>query len=172
MIAPAVVNDNYYSMDYGFTITDFHQSYDQPISSVNHVPYGLKQYIQTRISTAQSQLQVTILPPQISKVSHDPLYPTPVDKVNVQVSITSQTTIQSVSLKYRTATTDFVNLLMYDDGYHNDNSAGDNIYGVQIPEQPVNTIVYYYIQCEDQIGNTNVAPVQAPFNSCFYRSEH
>lgn len=63
MITPAVVADTFRSLDWDFSIQDFHQSFDAPVATErNHVPYGIKPYIQVRISSATMQLDALSSP--------------------------------------------------------------------------------------------------------------
>lgn len=57
MITPAAEADTFRSLDWDFSIADFHQSFVAPVATErNHVPYGIKPYILTRISNATMQL--------------------------------------------------------------------------------------------------------------------
>ena len=54
--------DDVYAMgDYGYTYQDFLDSYEMPFT--DHVKYGLKDYIETRVSTASDQLSLNDVPP-------------------------------------------------------------------------------------------------------------
>ena len=47
---------------------------------------------------------------------------------------------------------------MYDDGEHQDGTAGDHVYGAQIPALPAGTTVKYYITATDSAGLTTTDP--------------
>jgi len=51
---------------------------------------------------------------------------------------------------------------MYDDGAHEDGSAGDSTYGEQIPAVPQGTVMRYYVTATDDIGAESSDPVGAP----------
>jgi len=51
---------------------------------------------------------------------------------------------------------------MYDDGAHGDGVAGDNIYGAQIPAEPVGTAVSYYLSATNTSGFSTASPESAP----------
>ncbi len=88
LLAPAIEKDKFYPRDYGFTITDFNQSFDSKLS-VNHVPIGLIEYIEKRIRTTKEQLAIQDIAP-IIKVDYDAFSNT------VQVAIRDDQAVQSV----------------------------------------------------------------------------
>ena len=59
LIRPYVVSDTYYSLDYGFSMSDFDNSFTQALGG--HVDYGLKPYISTRNSSATNQIDQVAL---------------------------------------------------------------------------------------------------------------
>ena len=59
LIRPFVASDSYYALDYGFTMSDFDNSFTQSLGG--HVSYGLKPYISTRKSSALNQLDQVAL---------------------------------------------------------------------------------------------------------------
>ncbi|MDZ7336139.1 MAG: CotH kinase family protein [candidate division KSB1 bacterium] len=65
MITPAVAADSFRILDWDFSISDFHQSFETSVpTKYNHVPYGIKPYIKLRIASATSQL-ATFYPPPV-----------------------------------------------------------------------------------------------------------
>ncbi len=50
-----------------------------------------------------------------------------------------------------------VSLAMFDDGLHNDGSAGDGIYGAQIPAQTIGTVVNYTLAATDNNSTTTTS---------------
>lgn len=57
MITPAVAADSYRILDWDFSFSDFHQSFETSVpTKYNHVPYGIKPYIKLRIANATAQL--------------------------------------------------------------------------------------------------------------------
>lgn len=53
-ITPAAVSDNYRTLDYGYTIADFHNGFTQTIDG--HTPYGIKPFLETRRTNTLSQI--------------------------------------------------------------------------------------------------------------------
>lgn len=76
MLADAIGRDDYYPLSFGFTVADFHSNFDDGLSAYWHLPYGLKQYVAARTSSARSQLGIiTSLDPY--KDSALSVYPNP-----------------------------------------------------------------------------------------------
>jgi hypothetical protein len=57
---------------------------------------------------------------------------------------------------------------MHDDGAHADGSAGDRVYGAQIPAMAAGTTVTYYVAATDDLGLTSVDPLSAPSTAYSY----
>lgn len=57
LITPAVAADSFRMLDWDFSFSDFHQSFENSVATkYHHVPYGIKPYIKLRISNATAQL--------------------------------------------------------------------------------------------------------------------
>jgi len=57
---------------------------------------------------------------------------------------------------------------MVDDGAHGDGTAGDHVYGVQIPVQASGTTVNYYVTATDGTAQTTKDPANAPTSTYSY----
>lgn len=57
LVAESVENDTYFPLTFGFTYSDFENSFTQQVA--DHAPYGMKDYVTTRISYAKQQLGLT-----------------------------------------------------------------------------------------------------------------
>lgn len=68
-IYPYVQNDPYYPQDYGFTNQDFLDSYEEGLGM--HVIYGIKNYITTRISSANSQIDLNDIQPIVNYLDYN-----------------------------------------------------------------------------------------------------
>lgn len=55
LITPAALADTYRSLDYGYTVNDFYNSYTATIDG--HTPYGIKPFLSKRQSTMTEQLK-------------------------------------------------------------------------------------------------------------------
>jgi len=99
--------------------------------------------------------------PTISGVTHMPTSPTSTDSVWVTASVTDNTAVEAVMLTYY-AGNGPVDVVMYDDGTHQDGATGDHVYGGRIPAFPHQTTVTYIISAIDDTGQRTNDPVAAP----------
>lgn len=95
-LIPYREQDLYAALDYGFTTTDFIESYNAAFG--DHVTYGLKEYIEIRSNTALSQ----------TYDSHEPLpiyiyrdYTLEVDKISFRLLFDSLVTTNNVNLHFQ-----------------------------------------------------------------------
>lgn len=58
LLSDAVENDNHYPLTFGFSIDDYLNSHNRQVA--DHVPYGLRDYITTRIRTATEQASAVV----------------------------------------------------------------------------------------------------------------
>ncbi|MCH7700516.1 MAG: lamin tail domain-containing protein [Planctomycetes bacterium] len=101
-------------------------------------------------------------PPSIVDTMHTPAAPTNQDEVWVTAGVTdTDGTITDVTLTYD-AGSGSVEVTMVDDGAHQDGAAGDDVYGAQIPAQPQDTLVNYYLTATDDLGAVSMDPLGAP----------
>jgi len=99
--------------------------------------------------------------PAISNIVHNPQEPTINDEVRITARVSPGSgSIRSVKLYYTTNGI-FSSKNMYDDGFHNDNIAGDGIYGVSLPKMNSRTIIDYYILAENSSGTVAFSPQRA-----------
>ena len=97
-------------------------------------------------------------PPSITNLNHTPQYPAASDTVNAIATITDDGTIASARLYYSSLPSGASgNFQAFDDGAHNDGSAGDSVYGAAIPSQPDGNTVTYYFTATDNIDQTTTS---------------
>ena len=99
-------------------------------------------------------------PPHADWVTHDPYSPapTPQSVITIKAKVTDEAAVESVQIVYSVNDQAQGNLAMYDDGNHNDDAAGDDIWGVRIGPYPAGTIITYQVRAQDIAGNTILAP--------------
>jgi hypothetical protein len=103
-------------------------------------------------------------PPYLVGAENEPRGPDTTQTVAVRAEVEDESGIEDVQLVWSVNGEPQVMLPMYDDGVHNDYSAGDGIYGVQIGPFPVvGTVVEYQFQVTDIDENTVLAP-EYPFS--------
>lgn len=155
MIAPYVANDPYYPQDYGYTMTDFYNSYTQAID--DHVKYGLFPFLETHISSIKQQLESTEMLPVIKYISQSRTSDSVVwiqayvDVNNPPSSVKIQYTIQGQNGKVAT---------MYDDGQHQDGADGDHTFGGKIDSIPQNASVSYQVSASDANQHESIQPCE------------
>ncbi len=110
--------------------------------------------------------------PLILDAEHFPVIPNSNDSVTVTASIVDESTTGITAvLNYRVDVSvynkstyphhkpnDYSRLTMFDDGAHGDETAGDGVYGAEIPPQQNGTIIEFYIEATDAAGNSRTQP--------------
>jgi len=100
MITPWAEQDSFRTLDYGFTIPDFHQSYTPSTYSNQHVKKGLKQFINERHTSLNNQLVYEPAAPIIYDLKYEPLIPGPEDSIYVSVAAFSDVGLDSLTIAY------------------------------------------------------------------------
>ncbi|MBT3209619.1 MAG: T9SS type A sorting domain-containing protein [Bacteroidetes bacterium] len=119
---------------------------------------GISELMSARINylTGLTDFQATA--PQISNINYNPLEVTPNVQLWFNAEVNSAT---EVYLGYRNSLTEqFVKTQMFDDGSHNDGSAGDGVYGVSILVGYSNLQYYIYA---DNGSASSFSPVRAEY---------
>jgi len=114
---------------------------------------ALKTFVNTRRNYLIGNAEVAQLGPQIQSASYSNaslevfVAPTGGEEAYVNAQITSATGISKVNLYYDSGLTGtFEVTTMADDGLHNDEAAGDGIFGGSIPGFNAGTLVRFYIE--------------------------
>jgi len=119
-ITPAASSDPYYP----YEMWQFHDSYTEALGG--HVDYGLKEFVQVRISNALAQLEPYTIAPVINHVRHN--YPVLGQRPVVTAFVEDDAPGVAVWLVYSLDGVED-SVLMLDDGAHADGLAGDRVYG-------------------------------------------
>jgi hypothetical protein len=98
LIVPYALSDQYRTLDYGFTITDFMNSFTT--SSNQHVKTGIKQFIELRSNSISGQLQFVESNPIIYKIDYSPENPGPKDSIYVYVSAFAKDGIDEMKIQF------------------------------------------------------------------------
>ena len=159
MITAYVADDPYYPLDYGYDIDDFYNSFEEPIGA--HVEKGIKQYINERRISANSQVEENATIPVINYIHFD--YPLPGEDFWISAYVSAVQPLQTVRVEYQVnaGTTQYATL--FDDGDHNDKEAGDDIYGAMIPGITMNNSLSWQISATDEFGKSNILPCEPVF---------
>ncbi len=147
MITPYVENDPYYPLDYGYSVQDFHDSYQMSLGG--HVAYGLIPYINTRRSSALQQLESFQQQAIINHIRH---------KVknnghDLRIRAYVKESADSVLIIYTENGGEQQSLIMYDDGEHFDREANDGVFANSFTDIQIGTQILYQIK---SVINTNV----------------
>jgi len=98
------------------------------------VVIGIMEFVNQRQGLMNQNGEVSAQGPQISSVAHSPAIPDPGQAVWITAQVSSSGSgVADVQLHYRPVAGRFLSTTMFDDGAHNDGSAGDGVYGVQLP---------------------------------------
>ncbi len=73
-------------------------------------------------------------------------------------SVSNRVFLDQIAVRTITGSSGWTNVVMYDDGLHSDGSAGDGVFGAQIPTQTLGTVVSYYISASDSNGSATNYP--------------
>lgn len=161
MITPYAEEDLFRTLDYGYTINDFNNSYTTALG--DHVKYGLKPYISTRISSAKQQLSLSSVSPLISIVNYDKFnYSQP---FTAEIIAEDDGIITDAKMYYRFDGGEWNYVLMNDLGENNDSVAYDDVY-TGCAEAGIEVIsVDFYFELTDNNSNTTREPVQNFYNT-------
>jgi hypothetical protein len=156
MISPYVVDDPFYPLDYGYNFADFMNSYNQALGG--HVPYGLKEYVQVRKTSALNQLLLNNISPVIKYFNHS--VATPGLPYGVNAYTEDESASLTVKLVYQVNGGTIQYAPMFDDGNHFDGEAGDHIYGCFLAPLQLNTTLSWQVSSTDGQGNTSLLPCE------------
>lgn len=164
-ITPFAEADTYRTLDYGFSVADFHDSYDE--FAKGHVKYGIKDYIVTRRNSILNQLQTPNIPPIIRRVQHYPSIPPTNTPITFLATIEDDNDdFPTVILNYQLQGGDWMYATMKDDGNSNDGTANDGVYGyvLQSSDITANSTIQYYIAATDALVANNREPLVGHFS--------
>lgn len=161
MINSAAEEDFYRTLDYGFTIDDFHQSYSAQHYANQHVKNGLREFVNLRNSILPSQIYYTNAPPIVYSLQYTPHYPLSGDSVEVNASIFASAGIKNASLIYKFSEAGQENEISM--SFSPDTTLSlvfqhDN-WKVSFLTQPTNTRIYFKIKVTDSLDQTRQYPL-------------
>jgi hypothetical protein len=146
--APLIADDPYYPMDYGFTLQDYHDSFDEPLGM--HVSEGLFPYINTRKQSIEAQLESYAVQPVINYVRNN--RPQAGENLKVRAYVEGLEESDSVVVEYSLNEGPMVSKKMFDDGAHWDGDPNDGIFGATLLEMTENSLVRYQLKACNTSG--------------------
>lgn len=99
-ITTAAVGDTFRTLDYGFTVNDFINSYSATGYENQHVKFGLKQFVNQRNQSIQTQLNYKNALPITYEIKFYPEYPSPTDSIYIYASCFSNIGLTEVSIYF------------------------------------------------------------------------
>ena len=103
MITAPAIEDTFRTLDWGFTLNDFFNSYSLSAYSNQHVKNGLKQFVNLRNSSPFTQLAYLSAKPMAYKINYEPKHPGPSDTIRVYVSAFSNIGLNEVTIQFTRA---------------------------------------------------------------------
>jgi hypothetical protein len=100
VITPWAEADTFRTLDYGFTIEDFHQSYTATGYSNQHVKRGLREFVNLRAYSLPTQLSWENAAPSVYDVAWMPSLPAPDDTIDVTAALFAYAGIQTASIRF------------------------------------------------------------------------
>lgn len=153
MVEDAAEEDTYRTKDYGYTINDYHNSFNEALGG--HVEYGIKPYISTRHQTAKEQVLLENIAPVIRLVSEELVNDPQQTTLLIQAKIIDE---GNPSVYLKVSSSDDREFEMNDEGTGVDKTAGDGIYSASVPILLSEQSLSYYIEATDSESKTGRFP--------------
>jgi len=99
-VYPWAQMDEFRTLDYGFTLDDFTQSYFADSYQNQHVKRGLLEFVNARTSSLSNPAPYTGAPPIIYDLDWHPKYPQPEDSIYVTIAAFGSNGISNITLRY------------------------------------------------------------------------
>lgn len=100
LITPWAEADTFRTLDYGFTIEDFHDSYTATGYSNQHVKRGIREFVNLRSYSLPAQLSWENAAPMVYDVTWAPDLPAPDDAIHVTAAAFAHAGIQTASIRF------------------------------------------------------------------------
>lgn len=146
LIKTSLVND----ANKAYSSTDFERSLIATIGRTIQVP-GIVELMNERVRFLKRHAALAVLPPTVAEVKarhRDRYAANALDDFQINAKIGEFATKVTVYYRYNPRES-FKAALMHDDGQHNDEKAGDSIYGVSLKPAGAGNRIEYYIQAEN-----------------------
>ncbi len=145
MIAPYVIDDPYYPLDYGYTYNDFLNSFTQTIGA--HVKIGLFPYLNQRKSATNAQLENNTMMPVINYIQHEREAGQQI-WIKAYVQVYEQPALVKVRYSINDGNTQETDL----------QHIGNGIYSTTLTNITEESMVSYQISATDNIGQEQILP--------------
>ena len=152
-ITPSAAQDNYRTRDYGFSLMDFQQAFDQPLSQ-NHLPYGIKDYLTARRGSILQQVQAADMTPVI--FVHEQRYLA--GGMRWELEVVDEKALKEVKVSYQLDGNPSISMDFRDDGMQGDRLAGDGIWTAETNWSSSADELSFYFTAEDSSGHRGREP--------------
>lgn len=150
LITPSAEADLFRTYDYGYTITDFHNSYTTALGG--HVTYGLKPYVAVRSGSILSQADATDVSPIISDIYYSPRHPNIGDPIRFYAIVEDEDANPVVELRYQLNGIPQTAIPF--------SRTGTNQYSTTLPALSSNSVIHFNIFAQDNAGQQSLEPLQ------------
>ena len=155
LLAASAENDTYRVLDYGFSFSDFNQSFESG-KVANHLPHGIKEYINLRHQSADDQVIVQGIMPLVNQLSG--IYEPNSNELRFTVNVMDDQADLDVKAFYDLGGGNINSTQLFDDGNHNDKDAGDGVFSGVAQIDPSIGFVLFYAQATDNQSNLGRFP--------------
>jgi len=161
MITSYAEDDIFRTLDYGYSIADFNNSYTTALGE--HVKYGLKPYISTRYTSAKQQLSITPISPVVSIVNFSDF--TYYNPFTAEVIVEDDGIITGSKFFYKLDNGEWHEILMNDNGELTDSVANDDVFTVSVDTDinPLN--IEFYFEFTDDSQNITREPYSGNYSA-------
>ena len=101
LISSSAVADTFRTIDYGFDVNDFNNSYSATGYNNQHVKYGLKEFVNLRNASLPAQLSYQSAKPITYEIYYEPKNPGPNDSIFIYASAFDNDGLSEVSIYYQ-----------------------------------------------------------------------
>lgn len=146
LVKTSLINDP----NKAYSSTDFERSLIATIGRTIQVP-GIVELMNERVRFLKRHAALAVLPPTVAEVKarhRDRYAANAMDDFQINAKIGEFATRVTVYYRYSPRES-FKAAMMYDDGQHNDEKAGDSIYGISLKPAGAGNRIEYYIQAEN-----------------------
>ncbi len=152
-LTPSAAADNYRTLDYGFSLMDFQQSFSQPINA-NHTPYGLKDYATARRNSIFQQVQLSDMTPILY------LYQQRLTNSGIvwELKAVDEKKLQEAKVWYSLDNASPIMADMRDDGTQADRLADDGIWTAEVNWSIPTKEISYYFRAQDSASHSSREP--------------
>ncbi len=149
------LQDTYRTLDYGFTMNDFDNSFKSQPYSNQHVKRGIKEFVNERHSSLPAKLSYTEAEPYIYNVTVHPANPGPDDSVYVYVYAFGYPEISEMKIHYHPGNlTEIEDIEIYNSPLNNSNNPEENdIWIAVIPPLGPNSSGRFSITAKSDFGD-------------------